>query len=65
MMPVMNGYETLERIKADMSLRHIPVIMISAVDEIESVVRCIVAGAQDHLPKPFHPALLKARIGDG
>jgi class 3 adenylate cyclase len=62
MMPVMNGYETLERIKSDMALRDIPVIMISAVDEMESVVRCIKAGAEDHLPKPFNAALLKARI---
>ena len=63
MMPVMNGYEVLERIKSDMALRNIPVIMISAVDEMESIVRCIKAGAEDHLPKPFNAALLKARIG--
>jgi class 3 adenylate cyclase len=62
MMPVMNGYETLERIKSDMALRDIPVIMISAVDEMDSIVRCIKAGAEDHLPKPFNAALLKARI---
>jgi len=63
MMPVMNGYEVLEHIKSDMALRDIPVIMISAVDEMESIVRCIKAGAEDHLPKPFNAALLKARIG--
>jgi class 3 adenylate cyclase len=62
MMPVMNGYETLERMKSDMALRDIPVIMISAVDEMESVVRCIELGAEDHLPKPFNAALLRARI---
>jgi class 3 adenylate cyclase len=63
MMPVMNGYEVLERIKSDMTLRDIPVIMISAADELDSAVRCIEQGAEDYLPKPFNPALLKARIG--
>ncbi len=63
MMPEMNGYEVLERMKSDPDLRHIPVIMISAVDEVESVVRCIELGAEDYLPKPFNPTLLKARIG--
>ena len=63
MMPVMNGYEVLEHIKSDMALRDVPVIMISAVDEMESIVRCIKAGAEDHLPKPFNASLLKARIG--
>ncbi len=63
MMPIMNGYEVLERIKTDMALRDIPVIMISAVDEMDSIVRCINAGAEDHLPKPFNASLLKARIG--
>ena len=62
MMPVMNGYEVVEHIKSDMALRDIPVIMISAVDEMESIVRCIKAGAEDHLPKPFNASLLKARI---
>ncbi len=62
MMPVLNGYETLERIKSDMRLREIPVIMISAVDQIESIVRCIEAGAEDHLPKPFNASILQARI---
>jgi class 3 adenylate cyclase len=62
MMPVMNGFEVLERIKCDMALRDIPVIMISAVDEMDSIVRCIQMGAEDHLPKPFNAALLKARI---
>jgi signal transduction histidine kinase/DNA-binding response OmpR family regulator len=63
MMPQMNGYEVLERMKADERLRHIPVIMISAVDEIDSVIRCIELGAEDYLPKPFNPTLLKARVG--
>ncbi|MES0826120.1 adenylate/guanylate cyclase domain-containing protein [Ruegeria sp. SCP11] len=62
MMPGMNGFEALECMKSDMVLRDIPVIMISAVDEVESVVRCIELGAEDHLPKPFNAALLRARI---
>jgi adenylate cyclase len=63
MMPNMNGYEVLEKMKASEELRHIPVIMISAVDEFESVVRCIELGAEDYLPKPFNPTLLRARVG--
>ena len=63
MMPVMNGYETLEQIKADTALRDIPVIMISALDELDSVVRCIKLGAEDYLPKPFNQVLLHARVG--
>lgn len=62
-MPEMDGYEVLEHLKADPRLRDIPVIMISAVEEIESVVRCIELGAQDYLPKPFNPVLLRARLG--
>lgn len=62
MMPQMNGYQVLENLKADEKLRHIPVIMISAVDDIDSVVRCIELGAEDYLSKPFNPVLLKARI---
>jgi class 3 adenylate cyclase len=62
MMPGMNGYEVLEHLKADDLLRHIPVIMISALSEIESVVRCIELGAEDYLPKPFNSVLLNARI---
>lgn len=63
MMPEMNGYEVLEHIKSDMALRDIPVIMISAVDELDSVVRCIELGAEDYLPKPFNATLLRARVG--
>ncbi len=63
MMPNVNGYEVLAQMKADDKLRHIPVIMISAVDEIDSVVRCIELGAEDYLPKPFNPVLLRARVG--
>ena len=65
MMPDMNGFEVLARMKADDRLHRIPVIMISALDEIDSVVRCIEAGAEDYLPKPFDPVLLKARISAG
>jgi len=63
MMPEMNGYQVLEQMKADSSLRDIPVIVLSALDEIGSVVRCIELGAEDYLPKPFDPVLLRARIG--
>jgi class 3 adenylate cyclase len=63
MMPELNGYQVLERLKADARLRHVPVIMISAVDELDSVVRCIELGAEDYLPKPFNPTLLRARVG--
>lgn len=63
MMPEMDGYQVLEAMKADEQLRHVPVIVISAVEEIESVVRCVEMGAEDYLPKPFNPVLLKARIG--
>lgn len=63
MMPRLGGYETLIRLKADEELRHLPVIMISALDDIASVVRCIEAGAEDYLPKPFNATLLRARIG--
>lgn len=63
MMPVMDGFSALREMKNSDSTRHIPVIMISALDELESVVRCIEAGAEDYLPKPFNPTLLRARIG--
>src|SRR5881396_3907927 len=56
------GYQVLEQLKADPRLRDIPVIMISAVEELESVVKCIGLGAQDYLPKPFNPVLLRARL---
>src|SRR5262249_2764323 len=63
MMPGMSGFEVLCRLKADAATRHIPVIMISALDELDSAVRCIEAGAEDYLHKPFNPVLLRARIG--
>ena len=62
LMPEMDGYEVLERMKGDSNLRHVPVIMVSALDEVESVVRCIEKGADDYLVLPFNPTLLKARI---
>lgn len=61
-MPEMDGYATLAAIKADEALRHLPVIVISGVDELDSVVRCIEMGAADYLPKPFNASLLRARI---
>jgi class 3 adenylate cyclase len=63
MMPDMDGYAVLQRLKADARLRDIPVLMISALDEVASVVRCIELGAEDYLSKPFDPILLQARIG--
>jgi len=63
MMPVMDGFQTLEKLKLDVRLRELPVIMISALDELRSVVRCIEMGAEDYLPKPFNRVLLRARIG--
>jgi sigma-B regulation protein RsbU (phosphoserine phosphatase) len=63
MMPELNGYEVLEQLKADAQLRDIPVIMISALEEIDSVIRCVELGAEDYLSKPFNPTLLRARVG--
>jgi signal transduction histidine kinase len=63
LMPEMDGFEVLARVKQDARLEGLPVIMISALDEIQSVVRCIEMGAEDYLPKPFDPVLLRARIG--
>ena len=63
MMPDLDGYAVLQRLKADPARRSIPVLMISALDEIESVVRCIQLGAEDYLNKPFDPVLLQARVG--
>jgi class 3 adenylate cyclase len=61
-MPGISGFEVLRRIKQSAEWRHIPVIMISAVDEIDSIVRCIELGAEDYLLKPFNPVLLQARV---
>jgi adenylate cyclase len=64
-MPGVDGIEVLERMKADRELRHVPVIMISGVDDTDRIVRCLEAGAEDYLPKPFDPAILRARIDAG
>ncbi len=61
-MPELDGYATLEAIKADPRLQHVPVIIISSVEELDSIVRCIEMGATDYLPKPFQPAILRARV---
>jgi CheY-like chemotaxis protein len=61
-MPELDGYQVLEHMKADSRLRHIPVIMTSAEQELDSVARGIALGADDYLPKNFDPVLLKARI---
>jgi sigma-B regulation protein RsbU (phosphoserine phosphatase) len=63
MMPELDGYAVLERMRGDGTLDRLPVIMISAVTELESVVRCIEMGATDYLPKPFNTVLLRARVG--
>ena len=62
MMPVLDGFAVLAQIKADPRLRDIPVIVISASNDLESVVKGIQQGAEDYLPKPFEPTLLHARI---
>lgn len=62
LMPVVDGFAVLEKVKSDRALQHIPVIVISAEDDIDSVVRCIEMGAADHLTKPFNPTILRARI---
>lgn len=62
LMPEMDGYQVLEAMMSDPTLRHIPVIMVSALEEMDSVIRCIELGAQDYLPKPADPLLLRARI---
>ncbi len=62
LMPDLDGFQTLEFIKADPRLRHVPVIMLTALDDVASTVRCIEAGAEDYVPKPFNPTVLRARI---
>jgi adenylate cyclase len=62
-MPLMDGFEVLEQLKAESLLRDIPVIVLSASDQLDHVVECIQKGAEDYLSKPFSPVLLQARIG--
>ena len=63
LMPEIDGFQVLEQMQDDPELRNIPVIVISAVEEMASVIRCLKMGAEDHLPKPYDPVLLNARIG--
>lgn len=65
LMPGMDGLEVLSIIKSDTKLQHIPVIVISALDDFDRVIECIKGGAEDYLPKPFNATLLAARIGTG
>ncbi|MBD0330961.1 MAG: response regulator [Thermoleophilia bacterium] len=65
LMPELDGYEVLTRMKADDTLRHVPVLMITALDDVQSAARCIEAGADDYLPKPFDPVVLRARVKAG
>lgn len=65
LMPQMNGYEVLEQMKGDEDLRHIPVVMVTSVDDLDSAVRCIELGADDYLSKPIDPVLLTARVNAG
>ena len=62
-MPEMDGFQVLEQMKKDLQLRDMPVIVTSSLEGIDHVVRCIELGAEDYLPKPVNPGLLKARIG--
>jgi len=62
-MPELDGFGVLSQLKSGAGTKHIPVIMISSLDEMENVIRCIEMGAEDYLPKPFNPTLLHARIG--
>jgi len=62
LMPELDGYEVLAELKEDPHLRDLPVIVTSALDEIDSVVRCLEMGAEDYLTKPVNPVLLNARI---
>jgi class 3 adenylate cyclase len=62
-MPRVSGYEVLARLKADPALRHLPVLVLSALDDIDAVARCLDMGAEDYLPKPFNPVILRARVG--
>lgn len=62
-MPQKNGFEVLAEMAADLRLRDLPVVVTSSLEGVEAVVRCIELGAEDYLPKPVNPVLLKARIG--
>jgi class 3 adenylate cyclase len=62
LMPELNGFQVLQELKADPALRHIPVIMLSGLGDMDSVICCIEMGAEDYLPKPFNPVLLSTRV---
>jgi putative two-component system response regulator len=62
MMPEMDGYQVLDHLQASPATRGLPVIVISALDDVGSVARCIERGADDYLPKPFNPTVLRARV---
>src|SRR3954447_27049243 len=62
-MPEMDGFQVLEHLVGDAHLRDLPVIVTSSLEGIDHVVRCIELGAEDYLPKPVNPVLLRARIG--
>ncbi|NJK35206.1 MAG: response regulator [Oscillatoriales cyanobacterium SM2_2_1] len=62
MMPDVDGYTVLATMKSDSNLRHIPVIVISAVEEMDSVMKCMEMGAEDYLTKPFDPELLRVAV---
>ena len=64
MLPVINGYQVLEQMKADQKSSHIPVIITTALDEADGKAKCIELGADDYLTKPFNPVILKSRISD-
>jgi hypothetical protein len=61
-MPEMNGMEVLLEIKNNPQLSGLPVIVISGAEQVDNAVKCIEAGAEDYLPKPFNPTLLRARV---
>jgi adenylate cyclase len=64
-MPNMDGYEVLTEMQRDEALRHVPVVMITALDDVDTAVKCIESGADDYLPKPFDPVVLRARLKAG
>ena len=64
MLPFINGYQVLEQMKADQSLSHIPVIMLTALDAADCKAKCMELGAEDYLTKPFNPVAFKSRISD-
>jgi adenylate cyclase len=64
-MPNMDGYEVLTQMQRDEVLRHVPVVMITALDDVDTAVKCIESGADDYLPKPFDPIVLRARLKAG